>query len=195
VQDQPVVRVAPLLARNEFCHVVLHAPRRCSEREAEAVRDAEDVRVDSKRRFLERDRHHDVCGLPADTGERLERLSFARHRTTMLSDKAARGIDDVFRLHAIEAARLDDLLDIRLIGKGKRLRIGVAGEERRGREVYPCVRALRRENDRDQQLERILVVEGGDRMRVGRREDREFGRRDGPGHFALRKGDRHGQIG
>ena len=79
MQDEPVVSVAPLIARHEFGDVVFNTPRRRSERETEAVRNAEDVRVDGERRLLKSDRHHDVRSLAADTRQRFERLSFARH--------------------------------------------------------------------------------------------------------------------
>jgi hypothetical protein len=66
VQDEPVVRVAPLLARDELRDVVLDVARRLAERESEPVRDAKYVRVDGERRLLERDRHHHVGRLSPD---------------------------------------------------------------------------------------------------------------------------------
>jgi hypothetical protein len=86
VQDQPVVRVAPLVARDEFRDVVLHAARRRREGEAKPVRDAEDVRIHRERGFLERDRHHDVRGLPADARQGFERLALARYFARVLGN-------------------------------------------------------------------------------------------------------------
>ena len=56
VQDQPVVRVARVSRRNEFDYVVLDLSRRLTERQTEAVSDAEDVRIHRERRLRERDR-------------------------------------------------------------------------------------------------------------------------------------------
>jgi len=68
----------------------------------------------------------------------------------VIGDESPRGVDDILRLHPIKTARLDDLLDVFLIRCRKRGGVRIAGEERRGGEIYARVRALRRENHRDQ---------------------------------------------
>jgi len=133
MQDQPVMRMAPLLRRHEFGHVGFDRARRGAERQSKPVRNAEHVRINREGRRFEHDRHHDVGGLPADARQRFQLGPFARNFTTVLLDQSARGGDDVLGLRAEEPARLDDPLDVALPRRGQRRRIGIAREQERRR--------------------------------------------------------------
>ena len=98
------MRVAPLLRRHEFGHVRFDRARRGAERESKPVRNAEHVRIDREGRRLEHDRHHDVGGLAADTGQRFEFGAVAWHVTAVKFDETARGGDDVLRFGPEETA-------------------------------------------------------------------------------------------
>ena len=65
--------------------------------EAGAVADPEDVGVDRERFLAERGVEHDVGGLAADSGERLQLLSRAGDLTAVIADQRLRQRDDVLR--------------------------------------------------------------------------------------------------
>ena len=59
------------------------------------------------RGFAERGVEHDVGGLAADAGQRFERLARARDLAAVLLDEDPAGLDQVLRLRAVQADRLD----------------------------------------------------------------------------------------
>ena len=107
VQDQPVMRVCAELLGHDLDEAVLDFAHVAPGREPGAVRDAEDVRVDGDRRLAEGGVHHDVCGLAADAGQRLERRALARHFAAVPLEDHPRRREDVLRLHAPQADRAD----------------------------------------------------------------------------------------
>src|SRR6185312_1736013 len=66
VEDQPVMGVEQVFFRHHLEQSLLHLDRRLAGREAGAVADAEEVRVDGDRWLPIGDVEHDVRGLPAD---------------------------------------------------------------------------------------------------------------------------------
>src|SRR5476649_2109692 len=72
VQDQPVVRVQAEFLGHPLQQLQLHFERVLAGREAGAVADPEDMRVDGDGRLAERHVHHHVGGLAADAGEVLQ---------------------------------------------------------------------------------------------------------------------------
>ena len=91
----------------------------------EPVRDAEHVRVDGERRFLERDRHHDVGGFAADAGQRFERLRSPGTAPPCSATSRCAAATMFFAFIPEEAARFDDRLDVRGIGARERTRVGI----------------------------------------------------------------------
>ena len=123
-------------------------------REAGAVGDAEDVRVDRDHRLAEGGVEHDVGGLASDARQRLERLAVARHLAAVLAHQDLGERDDVLRLVVEKAERADvrnEAVDAEPRDRGRRVRLR---EELRGGLVHALVGRLRGEHDRDQQLER-----------------------------------------
>jgi hypothetical protein len=118
-----------------------------------------DVRVDRERRDAERLAQDDARGLAADAGELDELLERARDLPAVLRDELLRQPDQRLRLRGREA----DLADERahLLDRQLRHRRGRARAREQGRRdlVHLLVRRLRREDDRDEQGERIDVVE------------------------------------
>jgi hypothetical protein len=109
VQDQPVMRV-----QLEFGgHVVLDGAFDlhdvAARRDAGAVADAEDVGVDGLRGVAEPHVEDHVRGLAPDARQRLERRAGGRHLAAVLLDQDAGELQDVLRLVAEEADRLDVL--------------------------------------------------------------------------------------
>ena len=111
-----------------FIEALLDFDRVAAGREARAVRDAEDMRVDGDRRVAERDVHHDVRRLAARRRAALRSASRSRGtspRCSSSSSCAAR--DDVLRLHVEQADRADvrrEALDAELDDGGRRVRDG-----------------------------------------------------------------------
>lgn len=64
-----MMRVAPLVAGNESLQILLDVARGLSKREAQPVRDAENVRIDSERRLFEGDGHNDARRFSSDSRE------------------------------------------------------------------------------------------------------------------------------
>ena len=82
-----MVRVAAERLRDDFLELGLDLIDCLARREAGAVADAEDVRVDRKGLLAERGVEHDVGGLAADAGQLLELFAGARDLAAMLVDQ------------------------------------------------------------------------------------------------------------
>ena len=82
-----MVRVAAERLGDDLLELRLDLVDILARREAGAVADAEDVRVDRERLLAECRVEDDVGGLAADAGERLKLLAGARDLTIMLLDQ------------------------------------------------------------------------------------------------------------
>ena len=80
--------VAPFLRRHERGEIFFHLARRRAEREAEAMRDAKDVRIDRQRGFVESSRHDDARRLASDARERFEIFALVRHAPAEALDES-----------------------------------------------------------------------------------------------------------
>ena len=132
-------------------------------RQAGAVADAEDVRVDRDRLRAERDVHHHVGGLAADAGQRLQRVAVGRHLAAMLGDQ--RAADRAMTFFALVLNR-PIVLMCSLQRRPRRARPSAAGvstsaNSARGRLVDADVGRLRRQRDRDEQRVGVDIVELG----------------------------------
>ena len=76
--------VAQHIRRDAFGQPVLHLAHVAAGGEAGAVGEAEDVGIDRHRTLAERDVEHDIGGLAADAGQRLQRFTIMRHRAAVL---------------------------------------------------------------------------------------------------------------
>ena len=92
-------------------------------------------------------------------GKFFERLARARHLAAVVGDELLRQGDDILRLGAVEADGADQLGDARLAEGGHLLRRIGEPEERRRRLVDAGIGRLRRKDHRDEERERIDVVE------------------------------------
>lgn len=187
MENQPVVREAPLRARHERRHVLFDLTRRVAERQTHPMRHPKDVRVDREGRLFKCNRHHDVGGLPPDAGQAFQLLALARHGSLVPFYEIARGADDVFGFHAEEAARLDNLFHVGGLRSSERRGVRIFREQRRRRHVYAGVGTLGGKNDRDQQFERVAVLECGHCMRVRPFENGELALGDGGSDLLLWK--------
>ncbi len=156
--------------------------RRVPDRQAGAVGDAKDMRVDRQGRFAEGDVQHHVRRLPADAGQGLERLARLRHLAAMLLDQDAAGGEQVLRLAAEEADRLDRLLERRQAEGEHLLRRRCDREQPARRLVDAAVGRLGREQHRRKQLEHARVFELAARVRIGVAQRREEGNDRGVVH-------------
>jgi hypothetical protein len=135
VQDQPVMRVAHVLRRNHAHPAQLDLERRLARRQAGAVGDAEDVRVDGHGRLAEGHVEHDIGGLAPDAGQRLQRFAVVPALRRHARRSALRQRDDVLRLVAKQADGLD-VLAHRVLAERQHLlrRVG----SRRTARASPC---------------------------------------------------------
>jgi len=107
VQDQPVVRIAAERLRNDLVELGLDLVGSLAAREAGAVADAEHMGVDCERLLAPRGVEHDIGGLAADPGERLELVAGARDLAVVALDQRFAQGDDVLRLGVEQADGLD----------------------------------------------------------------------------------------
>jgi hypothetical protein len=173
VQDQPVVRVAAEFLRNACLEAAFHREHVLAGREAGAVGDPEDVRVDRDRRLPERGVEHDVRRLATHARQALQGLARFGHPPAVLAlDDRGRG-DQVLRLAAVEpdgAHVGNQSVDAECGNRGGRVR---DPEQLLRGLVDTLVGGLRGQHDRDQQFERAREAELGRRVRVRERESCE----------------------
>ncbi len=109
VQNQPVMGVALELGRNDALQRQLDFERIFARRQARAIADAKQMRIDRNGRLAERDIQNNIRGLAPDAGQRLKFLARARHLAAMLRNQPLRQRDDVFRLGPKQPDGLDDI--------------------------------------------------------------------------------------
>ena len=168
-----MVRVDEVGRRNALEQLQLDLERVLARREAGAVRDAEDVRVDRHRGLAESDVEHDVGGLAADAGQCFERHAVAGHPAAVPRDQQAAGFEQVLRLGAVEADRADVRGEAVLAEREHLGRRVGDGEQPPRRLVDADIGRLRREQHRSEQLEHVGVFEFGLGLRVGGLQRRE----------------------
>ena len=165
--DQPVAEHRPLLLRHQLHQFLLDLLGRGLLRQAEPLRQAGDVRIhDHAAVHVKRVAQHDVGCLAAHAAQLRQLLHRARHlAAVLLHQRLAAGLE-ALGLVAEEPGRLDGPLQS---GQGSP---GVVGggaillEQVRRDQVHALVGALRREDGRHQQFERVGVVQFAMRVRV-----------------------------
>ncbi len=116
---------------------------------------------------------HDIRGLSADARQGRELLHRARDLAAEVLDDLARGPLDADGFVVVEAAGADVLLDL------FQIRVGPIGggfifpEQLRRDHVDPDIRALGRENRRDQQFQRVGEMQRDSGIGVGLLQDRQ----------------------
>ena len=103
------MRVAQQFGRDAAHQPVLDRARRGARRDADAIAEAEDVRINRHRAFAERHVQHDIGGLAADTRQLLQCFAVTRHLAAVLFDQLARQFDDIACLALPEPDRADML--------------------------------------------------------------------------------------
>jgi hypothetical protein len=121
--------------------------------------DAPHVGVHDHPRPAEGAAQDDVGGLAADAVELKQLLHRARHRAAEPFDDRAGHPDDRPGLLPVEPRRADVSFELAQVGPGELLGGAVPREERGGHPVDLGVGALRREDGRDQELQRRPVAE------------------------------------
>ena len=107
VQDEPVVRVTHISLGNAGNEAFFDCNRSCAFGESDFRTDAQQVRIDGHRRFVEDDIEHDVRRLSADTGKLHKLFVCRRHFSVKIVDEDFTERDDVRRLRMVETDRLD----------------------------------------------------------------------------------------
>jgi len=173
MQDQPVVRIATKRRRHQLVEFPFDHEHGLARREASAVGDAKDVCVDGEGFRTKGAVHDDIGGLASDPGQRFERGGVGGHFAVVIGDQRTRQRDDVLCLGVEQPDRLDVRLEPVLAERdhlGGRFHLG---EQRARRLVDADVGRLRRQDDRDEQLEVIGEFKFGDRIGIGFGQARE----------------------
>ena len=121
--------------------------------------------VDRHGRLAKGGIEHHVGGLAADAGQRLERFAGLRNIAGMPFDQQSTGFNDILRLAVVQADGLDELAQSVHAQCMYRLR-GIGNRKQAGSGLVDAyIGRLRRQYDRNQQFERVAIVEF--RGRVG----------------------------
>jgi uncharacterized membrane protein len=161
-----MVRMPLVFRRHHPLQFHFHLERRLAGRQSGAVSDAEDVCIDGNRRLAESDVEDNVGGLAADTRQRLQRFARAGNLAVMLGDQLLRQRNDIFGLVTEQTDGLDQIAHPRFAERRHFLGRVCEREQRRRRLVDARIGCLRRKNHRDQQRERIDVLQFAFRLRV-----------------------------
>ena len=156
----------PVGARNKFLQRDLDFLRRLFRRQTKPPGQSPHVRIDDDALVdAERVAEHDVGRLAPHPGQGDERIHRRRHLAAVRLDEHAAAVLDALSLVAKQADPLDVLLQFLQRHCGVVSGPAIFFEQDRSDDVDLLVGALRGENRRDQQLERIAVVEFA--MRIG----------------------------
>lgn len=153
-----------------FVELEFDRERRLAARQTSAVADAENVRVDREGLGPKGDVHHDIGGLATDTGQGFERVAVGGNLAAINVDQALRQGDHVLGLGVEQADRLDMLFQSVLAERNHlRGRFDLFEQPPR-RLVDADIGGLRRQGDRDDQLEGVARFQLGFRMGIVRRQ-------------------------
>lgn len=166
MEDQRVGSHSPLLARKRRAELPFDDLGVIGRRDADSVRDPQHVPIDRKTRHTQRVTEDNVRGFASDAGKQDERLHLRRDLAAVVLDERGGHADERFGLRTEETGRLDLRLELRGRRARQRPRVRIAREERRRDFVDALVRALRRQNRRDEQLVRIAEVKLGKGARM-----------------------------
>ena len=129
--------------------------------------------VDREAREVEADRAHDVAGLAPHAGQPDEVVELARHLAPEFLLELAGHAQQAARLRVEEARGADEAFELVGIGACEIGRRRVAREQLRRDLVDRLVGGLRREDGRDEELERPFVHERALRVGILGRQPRD----------------------
>ena len=165
MQDQPVVGAVPVFFWRDAFEAGFDLVGRLAGREAGAIGDAENMRVNGDGRLAERFVEDDIRGLAANAWKSDQGRASVGNLTTELVDQHFRQGDDILRLVAPQTDRLDVVGDARLAEREHFLWRVSDLEQLLGCLVDADICGLRRQGNGDDQCERVDEVELG--MRIG----------------------------
>ena len=128
---------------------------------ADAVGHTEHMGVHGQGGEIEYHRGDDVGGFASYTGQGLQIVDVGRYLASKVVPQLAGHGGKVFALVVWVGDGVDVVEDVLGRGFGHCGSIGIGGKERRGGHVHPLVGALCRQDDGNQQLERVLVFQFG----------------------------------
>lgn len=159
----------PSFLRNDFHQVLLHLFRGIREREFQAVRNAENVRIHYQARGDSvSGAQNDISRFTRNPGKSEQVFHVLRHVPLELRHDLRRRAHDVFCLIAVEAGGANVLGQHLWPQGGKILRGGILCEKPRRHHVHTHVCALRRKYGCHQKLKWVFVLQGALRVREQR---------------------------
>jgi hypothetical protein len=156
MMDQEMTEEDPFSPGQVFHQLPLDLVRLRLPREAEPSGDPLDMGVhDNAFGLTERDSQHDVGCLSSDSRQPEQGLHVLGNLAAVFAVDDRGGLPDVFRLVAKEPGRVDQFLEVFRFRAREGPSRPVAPEKRRRHHVDALVRALRRKDGRDEELERV----------------------------------------
>ncbi len=161
VKDQQVRNKSPIFLGDEFHEVLFDFDGIGMGGQAQASREAADVGVDHDADvFVEGVAQDDVGGFAAYAAQAGQFLHGLGHIAAEFFQNVLGGLFDGFGFAAEKTGGLDDFFDVSLRSGGQGLDGGIFFEEDRGDHVDAHIGALGGEDGGDEQLERVLMVQG-----------------------------------
>ena len=117
------------------------------------------MRIDRDARHAESRAENDVRRLAAHAGQRDQFLHRGRYLAVVQFHKLPAAGEDALSFVAEKARRLDHFLQLALLRRRERVSIGIAGKQGGRDAIDALIRALRRQNRGNEQLQRIGVVQ------------------------------------
>jgi len=166
VRDDQVIEIVPLVNVDEVHQGELDLHGILGVDQAKEVRDAGDMGVDGYSRDVVTVTQDTVGCLASHTRQRDEVVKCCRYFTTEPVDEFATARLNVLGLVAKETSGTNVLLQFLLRHSDKVLRRSILLEQGNGDDVHAFIRALRRQNGGDQQLERRGPVQADTGVRI-----------------------------
>src|SRR5258707_8395880 len=152
VPDQKLMSLRPSIRGQECSQIHLHIVRVVVPAKAEPLRQPANVRVHGKCVFGAEMDANDTGGLVTDAGQSFQLLAGFRNLPLMPLDKDFGGGDQIARLAAVETTALDESFQLGDFGARVALGSGIAAKQSGRDQVDSSVRALRGQDDGNQQL-------------------------------------------
>ena len=179
MQNQPVMGIAPILPRNRLLQPLLHLERSFSYGKVQTVRHTEHMGIDRNRGRVESNAHHNICRLAPNSWKFLQCFEIGGNLPTVFLQKDMAGFEDMLCLHAEEPAVMYRRFELHLPKCGNRFRrIRILKQPSRYH-IHTHIRTLRRQNHRDEELERCLERESRLCIRIELPQDTQLLRLNG----------------
>ncbi len=171
VENQPVTQIRPMITRKQFHQVPFDLHRIGFTRQAESPRKSTDVSVDDDALVHSKCiPQNDIRRLASHPGQCSQFLQSPGDLSRVSFQNLSRRTADRLGLVSVKSRRSDQRLNFVRRNGGEIFHLRAASKQRRSHEIHPDIGALRGENRRNQQLQRVGEVQLAVRIRINRRQ-------------------------